>query len=225
MLTSYLLPNTTLTFSGREGTTDEGVIRDCLINNNYGIKAEYLPEKSIVVDIGANIGVFTCYAASLQAGSRLISYEPEPENMALLTQNIKLCKCDKQVTVHQYAVGKPTESAKMIARHGNSRLVDSAGGAPGSEGRIIEVPVISLASVLDDNHIVDCHFLKVDAEWSEYAIFDCPSDIIGRFARIAMEFHPTTADIFGKLICKLNLTHRLDILGSHLRGGYIFANL
>ena len=39
-------------------------------------------------DLGANVGAFTCLAASL--GAKVYAFEPHPENFQLLEQNVKL---------------------------------------------------------------------------------------------------------------------------------------
>ena len=53
------------------------------------LRREYGPIGSnwTVIDVGANIGVFTLYAAA--TGGRVYAYEPMPENYELLLRNLK----------------------------------------------------------------------------------------------------------------------------------------
>jgi FkbM family methyltransferase len=48
----------------------------------------YLKEKDTFVDIGANVGVFSIYAAKRFKSINVISFEPEASNLAILKQNI-----------------------------------------------------------------------------------------------------------------------------------------
>ena len=43
----------------------------------------------IVVDIGGNIGAFATYAAAVCRASRVLVFEPFPENFAMLTRNVE----------------------------------------------------------------------------------------------------------------------------------------
>ena len=75
---------------------------------------EYAPEGfvprrgDVVVDIGANIGVYSLYAA--HKGAQVVAYEPHPETFALLKANTT----GRNVECHQAAVvGKGTDPVAL----------------------------------------------------------------------------------------------------------------
>ena len=67
------------------------VIADYWVLEGLLYADEYYPIKAskndVVLDIGANIGIFTCKLASKV--NRVIAIEPEPSNFSTLTKNVK----------------------------------------------------------------------------------------------------------------------------------------
>jgi len=57
-----------------------------------------MPEGSVLWDVGANVGLYSCYAASAR-GCRVFSFEPSVFNLELLARNILLTKLADRVTI------------------------------------------------------------------------------------------------------------------------------
>jgi len=57
-----------------------------------------MPNGSILWDIGANVGLYSCYAAK-RRGCRVFAFEPSPFNLELLARNIFLNDLTDQITV------------------------------------------------------------------------------------------------------------------------------
>jgi FkbM family methyltransferase len=82
-----------------------------------------------VLDIGSNIGFFTTlFSRWVGPEGRVLAVEPEPENLALLRQNIENNACDN-VIVSPFAVG----AAPGVARFS----LDDATGATGCLGEAV----------------------------------------------------------------------------------------
>lgn len=58
-----------------------------------------LSENSILIDIGANVGMYSIWAAAMR-GARVFAFEPEAENYALLNRNIHLNKLEDQISAY-----------------------------------------------------------------------------------------------------------------------------
>jgi FkbM family methyltransferase len=56
-----------------------------------------IPAGSVLWDIGANVGLYTCYAAV--KGARVIAFEPSPFNIEFLARNLFLNQLADRVTV------------------------------------------------------------------------------------------------------------------------------
>ena len=57
-----------------------------------------MPEGSVVWDIGANVGLYSCYAAK-HRGCRVFAFEPSVFNLEILARNIYLNKLSELVTI------------------------------------------------------------------------------------------------------------------------------
>ena len=78
-----------LKFITRPDTTDQKVIDEVITRHVYehkkfGFKIDDCP---LWLDLGANIGTFSCLASS--KGCKVVAFEPEPDNFRLLNENIK----------------------------------------------------------------------------------------------------------------------------------------
>lgn len=76
-------------FYQRPETTDQKVIDEVVKRNVYEHKKTgfLLKNSPVWLDLGGNIGTFACKAS--EAGCKVISYEPEPENYDFLCRNIE----------------------------------------------------------------------------------------------------------------------------------------
>lgn len=81
----------------RPGTSDVAVFEQVFLANDYnlrrlrqysGIMAAYRAMSApLVLDLGANIGLFSLYAAKNFPRAKIVAIEPEAENFALLAGN------------------------------------------------------------------------------------------------------------------------------------------
>ena len=60
-----------------------------------------MPEGSVVWDIGANVGLYSCYAAK-HRGCRVFAFEPYVFNLEILARNIYLNQLSERVTIVGY---------------------------------------------------------------------------------------------------------------------------
>lgn len=88
----------------RPNTTDEKVIPEVLKKCVYERKAFdfFIEPNEVWLDLGANIGTFSLLC--LARGAKVIAFEPEPENFALMNQNLK-ANFSKNFKTIQQAVG------------------------------------------------------------------------------------------------------------------------
>lgn len=149
---------------------------------DYGI----VKRDSVVVDVGANIGVFTLYAVHCGA-KRVVSYEPSAEAHAVLTQNVAENQLGDRVTVHRKAVSDA--DGRLVSIPKAASPYNEVGGPQGS-GDTDLVDTVSLSTILRDLATNQVDLLKCDCEGAEYAFLMRAAVADGsRLNEIRMEYH------------------------------------
>jgi FkbM family methyltransferase len=216
-----------LEFGVRRGTwADESIIRHVVTEAEYTPPGYQIGPDDTVIDVGANIGAFSVLAARAATNGWVISYEPEPDNAALLRRNLDRNQC-RNVTVVSAAVAG---QRGVLTLHLNP---DNSGGHSVRRdhgGPSLSVPTVTLRDVFDEHRVSRCDFLKIDCEGAEYDIlYSLPRQYFARVRRIVMEYHGDPAT---KREQADGLVHHLqyvgfridrytDVIGS--RGGLLYA--
>ena len=171
-------------------SSDHLVVREVFEQNNYGFDPSQI-RVGLVIDLGANIGAFSCLAGQY---ARVLAYEPESHNFELLLKNIAQNPVD--VIPYQLAIGR-----EGISTINNAEAISQL-GMPGER-----VQVVSINSILDPLEDVD--ILKFDIECSEYDMFeDITEENILKCRRIVGEFHPPIVDKYAPQGVVINLEER-----------------
>ncbi|MEI8310568.1 MAG: FkbM family methyltransferase [Verrucomicrobiota bacterium] len=172
----------------RRGTRDWDVIHEILYAGGYGKALSYLcgAEGGVVLDLGANIGVFSLAAASANTRISVSAFEPGPPNADLFAANIAINPdVGKRIVLSRAAVGGWDSEAKW---HFDAQ---NPGGSALKAGIVggVTVPVRSLSSVLDTIR-EPIALLKMDVEGTEYDILEnTPHDLWAKIPAIGMELH------------------------------------
>jgi FkbM family methyltransferase len=154
-----------------------------------------LQDHSIVVDVGANIGLFAIYAA-WKGARKVYAYEPCAESFQCLQASVRTNGLEDVIVAQQRVVvdraGEYLPFPK-VSRVTNSVLV---GGVPQS-GRIAEredeyelVESIDLAGIFEAHGIERLNELKLDCEGSEYDIlYNAPPSVLRSIDWLKLEYH------------------------------------
>jgi len=149
-----------------------------------------VPNAPTIIDVGANAGFFTLFAASRFPGAKIFSFEPIESNFRQLEINRNLNEgCD--ITIFRKSVFSHSGEISMIFDHNDSYttgarvLRDSE-----EETNAIRIPCVTLPQVFEEYHIDRCDLLKMDCEGSEYSIlYNCPSEYFKKITQMAIEVH------------------------------------
>lgn len=175
----------------RPGTSDPHLIYKILLCT--GLSAEYVfPPKlqaGVIFDIGANIGAASVLLAERFPAARIFSFEPVPENFALLERNV--AKAPK-VTPVQLALSGDAGGRELIYspdkfnQGGFSFFQD---GAPGDVARI-RVATASPAGFMRERGLDGVDLIKIDTEGAEYEILTAfDSGVLRQVKWIIGELH------------------------------------
>jgi FkbM family methyltransferase len=153
------------------------------IKENYGS----IDSPLVVIDIGANIGVFSVYAAAASRRTRVFAYEPVEDNYRLLSDNIALNGLETQV--HAFKAAVAAKSGRRTIHLGDT-LSHSMVNLPSPASRSIDIDCLSLKDALAANSLDKVDILKLDCEGAEFEIlYGAPDDCLGKIREIRMEYH------------------------------------
>ncbi|MCY0963354.1 FkbM family methyltransferase [Streptomyces sp. H27-H5] len=189
------------------------VLREVWCEDVYHVH-DRIRDAHLVVDVGANIGSFTCFALEMAPQACVVSIEPEPHNLELLRMNINRVDPLRCMIITE-AVSDFTGKATINDDAGGSRL--GAGGA--------EVTVKPLDILLEDRDLLGkpIDILKIDIEGSEVPVVLNMSRTLQESIKfLCMELEHNSG-CFGQLLEKLSETHKLTTLGAASRGAQLFC--
>lgn len=182
-------------------------------------------QRGLVLDIGANIGMITTALLTHGWYGRAVCFEPSPENLRLLRQNISQNRLDDRVTVVGSALSSAAGEATFElseSNAGDNRV--RTGAAPGAyheERRAtITVPVDTLDHALGAAGIAahDVSLIWMDIQGHEAKCLDGARATLAAGMPVVMEFWPyglaragTTRDAFLAL-ARRSFTRALRLL-------------
>ncbi len=161
-------------------------------DGDYDVAGCPVRKNDIVVDIGANQGFFTCYAA--QMGARVFAFEPNPETFEVFERNVSRNGFGDRVFAQRVAVADFEGETDLICSSflgGGADTINPSHGEAvtlnGRLGRRLPVRTARLSSFIPSDTRV--RLLKIDCEGAELAIL---KDLTSpeQFDSMAIEFHP-----------------------------------
>jgi FkbM family methyltransferase len=159
----------------------------------------------VVVDIGANVGVVTLFAA-LNTQRTVHAFEPSPENCEFIKRNAAKSGLNN-VIVHQVAVSGKTEKHTRLYLAdsvGHSLLAAELTASKFPTENYIDVPSVTLQNIIDNTENGEIDYLKIDCEGCEGLIFlSTPVEYIKKVKKMVIEFHDTSSPLKHDAIQKL----------------------
>ncbi len=144
-----------------------------------------------VVDIGANVGFFTCRAATAAKHTRVVAVEPVSAYLAVLRRNVERNGL-QNVRILPFAVSGTSGGKVTIC------VWYTPSGEPKTHRPILPdakretetVTGMTLGDIFEAAHVDHCNLLKIDVEGAEYELFEGVSpETWARIERVVMETH------------------------------------
>lgn len=162
---------------------------DLLIREYEWMGVDLADTSGLVVDAGAHVGTFAAMASPF--ADRIVAFEPNPDNLALLRANIDDNGLDS-VEVRAQALWSDSNGRNISGRSSWTTVIEDDATVTEDSERI-DVATTTLTDLIDEIGPVD--LLKIDIEGAEFAVFEHTSDeVLRRIRRIAGEIHPVHGD-------------------------------
>jgi FkbM family methyltransferase len=160
----------------------------------FGDKVYNMPgceDSRIIVDLGANVGVYSLWAAFEYPSAKIYAVEAGADNAQYLKQSISLSSLGERLYLTHAAVWKTDGELTLFRSDITSRAhsvvrANDLDGHGGSE----TVPALTLKRLFETNRIETCDLLKVDIEGAEYdVLYNSPPEVMNKIKAIILEHH------------------------------------
>lgn len=163
----------------------------------------------IVLDLGANIGMFSCVAAS--KGKHVYAFEPTPQTVSYLRKNSELYD---NFTIAEYAVSDRegecefyinSMGANNVNTGSNTMFGERIGGNDAMER--IKVKMITIDNFVKMNKLESVDFIKADIEGAERYMLEGAKETLKKYApKLSLcTYHlPDDPQVMEELILKYN---------------------
>lgn len=156
---------------------------------------EGIPKGAVIWDIGANVGLYSCYAAKRQ-GCRVFAFEPSVFNLELLARNIFLNGLTGQITIVPLPLSERLALSKL-----NMTITDWGGALStfgqeyGHDGnamnKVFEFPTIGISMVdaVELLKIPQPDYIKMDVDGIEHLILKGGMPVLSKMKGILIEIN------------------------------------
>ena len=164
-------------------------------------------DAKVIVDLGANIGAFSIYAAHKSPNAHVISLEPFPSTFKKLTDNILLNGLEKRITCLSYAISDKRNNRTMLSTEFGSATNRFLEVGDTEHQDTLEISCMKFEDVLDiiqekvSTRRVD--LLKMDIEGAEHEVVpSLKSSDLSYVQDLQFEYHPSGSKdkLFEKLV-------------------------
>jgi FkbM family methyltransferase len=164
-------------------------------DKDYDVPRVPINKGDVVLDIGANQGFFSCYAAD--QGAQVYAFEPSPDSYQTLQSNIKTNGFDDRVVAKPWAVGAENGTVELICS-------DWLGGGMNTTkpefatnvgmnitNKVAQIPCYSLSHLIAEFGLAQIKICKLDCEGAELDILKGlkPEDRT-KITAFVIEYHP-----------------------------------
>ncbi|AFY69021.1 methyltransferase FkbM family [Thalassoporum mexicanum PCC 7367] len=164
-------------------------------DHDYDIPRVSINPDDVVLDIGANQGFFSCYAA--YQGAQVYAFEPSPDSFQTLLSNVKTNGFSDRVVAKPWAVGAENGTVELICSDwlggGMNTIKPEFATNVGLNitNKVAQIPCYSLSHLIAEFNLEQIKICKLDCEGAELDILKGlkPEDR-NRILAFTIEYHP-----------------------------------
>jgi FkbM family methyltransferase len=163
----------------------------------------------VFIDVGANLGLYTCVVGCRSVVPSLIAFEPDRENFTRLAANLALNNLSSRVEAHEAAVGGRAGTASLLPSARDNRGMSRVNAVPGAGSYEVAMVALDDCVSLAEGKIA----IKIDVEGFEDEVLNGAQRLLGLNGGYAqIEAHGDAA--------AARLTARMATLGWRMRDRY-----
>lgn len=169
-------------------TTEIFSLDELYYHHDYDKVDDFIARQGwIVLDIGANVGVFT--REQVRRGARVYAFEPNPDCYRRLDQMIDRNHLKDHIEAHNLALAAVSGEGTMRVQRGwttSGSIVSDNGGSSSTGPR---VAIKTLDSITPALCVTSIDLLKIDVEGAEAEVLRGASCTLRKVDRVVVEYH------------------------------------
>ena len=166
--------------------------------------------KIVFWDIGANIGLYSIYAALKFKNIEVVSFEPSTSNLRVLSRNISINKLENKIKINQFPLTNK-ENKYLIMKEGDfveGGALNSFGESFNFEGNSFnaqnnyQVYGTSINYLLSSNILLIPDYIKIDVDGLEHFILEGGDKFLGnkKVKSISIEINENFVDQYDAIL-------------------------
>lgn len=165
---------------------------------------EHVRPGEVLWDIGANVGLFACYAA--KAGARVVAFEPSGINFGSLVEHIELNGLGDSVDAYCLGLSDSSEATSLYMSAFELGHSHSSVGRPESQFKVFDprfrqaILVFSADDLVERLALARPDHLKLDVDGNELLILQGAKDVLATAKTAIIEIEGTNAERFEETI-------------------------
>jgi len=162
------------------------LIKEIIIADQYCAK-EFIKDNSVIIDAGANIGIFSLRAHYLSPKSQIYAFEPTKSTFEILKQNIKENSLETFVHSFNLALGDKNQSTSILILQDNLRGSNTILNSDFTHYTPLKyetkqpVRMTTIDDFAKENKLERVDFIKMDTEGYEKHILKGARETIKKF--------------------------------------------
>ncbi len=167
-------------------------------------------KKIIFWDVGANIGLYSIYAALKYSDIEIISFEPSTSNLRTLSRNISINKLEEKIKIHQLALSKDQNQHLAIEESEfiEGYAMNTFGAGIDFEGNLIQsknrykIFGTNINYLIKNNILSTPNYIKIDVDGIEHLILEGANSYLdnSEIKGISIELNENFKDQFNSVL-------------------------
>jgi|GEM_PF-1601590 len=187
------------------------MIKEVIIDDQYNANFKNLKNK-IIIDAGANVGLFSFFALMLGA-KKAYAFEPVKETYNVLKNDIKINKLENKLIAINKALGDKNETKTISFT--NAGDVEASLKEERKKGKLEEsILIIKLDDFVKENKLKRVDFIKMDVEGYEENVLLGAKETIKKWKPILSfsAYHlPTDKERLPKVVLSIRPDYRIKL--------------
>lgn len=213
-----------ITILGGDKSLIVDLIDEVFISETYNPDNMRILPGDVVIDVGANIGVFSLYASKMGA-RKIYSIEPLPESRLIISCNFRINNFPEP-TIIAKALSDKEGSDKLYLGDIDSHSLLFDHNHKEQLHEYVKVRTETLRNIIQKYKITKVDFLKIDCEGSEGQIISSlPRNLWNIINKVAIEYHNPVSTMSHTEIAKYlkGVGYQIKIKQNDSMFGYIYA--